>query len=60
MVANFKYKIMIYWQDVNIIFDYPINPRKVVMKTQKKVLGAWTRHKQLSWYGQTQWGDKNE
>lgn len=31
MVANFKYKIMIYWQDVNIIFDYPINPRKVNM-----------------------------
>ena len=31
MVANFKYKIMIYWQDVNIIFDYPIKPRKVNM-----------------------------
>ena len=54
MVANFKYKIMIYWQDVNIIFDYPINPKKVGMLKTKKSLctGAeWPAKKNQLFFG---------
>ncbi len=30
---------------------------KKFMQSQKDVLGSWSRHAQIAWYGQTFWGE---
>lgn len=32
---------------------------KKFMKSQKDVLGNWSKHSQMSWYGKPFWGENN-